>query len=204
MAPNAVHGTCRAVLMLSVVAVAGLLCLPAMAHHDHATLSNAQRGELDVDLRVGTRIGRLLPLHISVLDPGLGRETGFGVKVFVDEVRVLDETTATETEQWVAVDIKRIGYGYHYLLINVCDHHDHIGVDSVWVKLDSDGGVTLFGQTPAELIKMWKDGNSDWPGKLTSRPTGPDPTVGGAALRCCGTLADWPTGAQDSDKFKVK
>jgi len=179
---------------------------PSLAHHDHWSIPDSMRKELKIRISVDPVAGpsRLLPMRIDVLWAGMGLESGFGVKVFVDKIKVHTDLTARETTHFFHLDLAQIGPGYHYIIANVCDHHDHIGVASVWVAVRPElDKVTQYEGTPPELIERWKQGRRGWPGQYTVAPAPADPAIEAPRLECCGRFADWPIGAQGVDIIDV-
>lgn len=208
---HATHHTAKWTLWALILSAVGVLILceacPCLAHHNHWAIPNSMRKELKIELTVGPLPGSsaLLPMHLNILHPGMGLESGFGVKVFVDTVKVYTDLSATETVHDYYLDLAQIGAGYHYIIANVCDHHDHIGVDSVWIKvLPELTGVVQYQQTPTELIERWRQGQRGWPGRYTVAPMPMDPTLEAPQLQCCGRFTDWPGQAQDRDMVRVE
>lgn len=190
----------------ALIAVGVLIAVlaPAALAHDHANLPNRERVEPAVRLDVGVGEKGTLPLYVSVRQSELGEKSGFGVKLWVDTVQVyVDESVLTDRHSFT-LDLKKIGPGYHYLLANLCDHRDHIGAGAVWIYVSEDLSVLRYPDAPPELIKRWREGDTDWPGKLKSAITPTDPIRDDSYLNCCGEYSPWPNGANALDYFKMK
>jgi len=186
-------------------ALLAVLLLPAALvwAHDHTTIPNRERVEPTVGISIGVSKAAELPVSLTVGPAELGAKSGFGVKVFVDGVQLYVNETVLSTSHSFALDLKKLGVGYHYVLANVCDHHDHIGVAAVWIQITKDLRVIRYSDAPPELVKLWLEGVNDWPGKLTAAVAPTDPTSEDTYLNCCGDYSPWPTGANDTDSFTM-
>ena len=193
--------------LLVLAATIGLTALlPAIAMaaaHDHRTLPNRMRVEPDVHLELGVSERGQLPLYITVRNARLGARSGYGVKVWVDTVKVYTNESVTRADYSFVMDLRKLGVGYHYILANVCDHHDHVGASAMWVQITSDLRVIRYSDAPPELVKRWREGDTDWPGKLTTVSSPADTMTSDTYLNCCGEHNPWPLGAQGKDKFRM-
>ena len=139
------------------------------------------------------------PVAITFLSRGYGIECGNGLKIFVDMLLAhSNENVDSDDYQW-DLDLSAIAEGLHYILINACDHNDHIGVASVVIDVRK---CMLPGAACGKKIGVpIPPGNGGGltgaiPG-LQSRVAPPafDTDLQPAAIACCGAYGDWPVGA---------
>ena len=177
--------------------------IAAAAAHDHLHLPNRMRVEPDVRIDLGISARGVVPLYVTVRNAEMGLTTGYGVKVWVDTVKVYTNESVSSADSSFVVDLRKLGVGYHYILANVCDHHDHVGASAMWVQITPDFRVIRYADAPPELISMWREGDIDWPGKLRTIVSPIDPLARDSYLNCCGEHNPWPLGAQDKDFFRM-
>ena len=127
----------RVTLVLTLVLLVGPVT-SVFGAHDHLHLPNRLRVEPDVTLALGISTRGQLPLYISIRDCKIGRTAGYGVKVWVDTVKVFTNETVSRDDYSFSLDLRKLGIGYHYVLTNVCDHHDHVGVSAMWIQITRD------------------------------------------------------------------
>lgn len=185
-----------------VCGVLALIVGPAVAH-DHGKLPNRQRVEPSVTLSVDAAERGQLSLHLRMSNTELAEQAGYGVKVFVDTVQLYTNEGVVSAEHSFGLDLLKLGVGYHYILANVCDHHDHIGVAAVWIQVTKDLRVVCYPDAPPELVLLWRKGITDWPGKLVRGVSVTDPSSEDVYLNCCGEYAPWPMGASDKAFFRM-
>ncbi|MFQ6096867.1 MAG: hypothetical protein ACE5O2_04010 [Armatimonadota bacterium] len=169
--------------LLAVLALAAVIGAGAGAFaqtqpvyfHPHGQL--AVMRELDVRLRVtGTSTDGLTLLRVDILRPGLGAESGHGVKFFVDGRLTLKDTNVRTDSygfQWKITDPAQLNRS-HYLVVNVCDHNDHIGVATLRFR-------------PGQRLGLVPDGGESQPVPASRG----DFVEHAKAVACCGD-GMWP------------
>jgi hypothetical protein len=189
-------------LALTAVLLVGPM-ITVVAAHDHQHLPNRLRVEPDVSLALGITERGQLPFYIKIRNCEIGRAAGYGVKLWVDTVQVYTNESVSRADYSFSLDLRKLGVGYHYILTNVCDHHDHVGVSAMWIQITSDLRVIRYSDAPPELVKRWREGDTDWPGKLTTVSAQKDALTSDTWLNCCGDYGPWPVGAQDKAFFRM-
>jgi hypothetical protein len=129
---------CGVAILAYLATVLALTAMPmwtasaaAQSIYSHPHYQHAVCRELKVDLQVtGSSTDGLTLLRVDILRRGMGVEFGHGVKFFVDgRLRLLDENVRSDSYglEWKVSDAAGLKQ-MHYLVVNVCDHNDHIGV----------------------------------------------------------------------------
>jgi len=155
--------------------------------HDHSQHPICR--ELKVSLEV-VAVGKpeaLVLLRSDFQRRGMGLREGHGVKFYVNGKRAhVNPDVNDGSYEWL-LDMTLWPAAEHYVTINVCDHHDHIGVATLRLKPgelrgQAPPGHGLFGQ-------LWGHGG--------------DFVVDGAYVGCCGNDGMWPDRADATSSVGV-
>ncbi len=152
----------------------------AKAVHDHSQHPVCRELDVTLDVLLVCTPETVVLLRSDFLRRGVGVWEGHGVKLFVNGKRVhVDPDVPADSYEWV-LDMSRWPAAAYHVVINVCDHHDHIGVASLFLEPGKIRPATELGQAPRG--SCW--GHSG------------DFVIDGAYVGCCGSDGMWPDGAK--------
>jgi hypothetical protein len=192
----------RATALTALAVLAAMLAsITVSSAYDHRKLPNRLRVEPKVGMDLGIAARGQLPIYIRTRNAEIGKTDGFGVKIWVDTVKIFNDDHVDGTDVTISLDLRKLGPGYHYILTNVCDHNDHVGASSMWIQITKDMRVVRYSDVPPKVARLWRNGQKHWPGKLRTVSEPIDTMTNDVALECCGDNNPWPLGASDRDFF---
>jgi hypothetical protein len=119
-----------------------------------------------------------------------------GIKVSLDGDMFYTNDNAQGSNLSVDLDLSDIDDGDHYLLVNVCDHYDHVGISSLPLEISSPG----TGKRNTRVKDRSEKTNYRKHPKATG---GNDFAVASPYLGCCGRYVDWSNGNCGSATVRV-
>ncbi|MBC7289427.1 MAG: hypothetical protein H5T86_15570 [Armatimonadetes bacterium] len=175
--------------------------------HDHSSHNPALCHELKVRLDAPAgpapaagpvaHVGKF-PIALSIISRGYGVVCGHGVRIYLDMVPVHRNENVTGDRYTWTLDLEPLGEGLHYIVANVCDHHDHIGVASMVINVQS---VLLPGLGRKAKVAVPVPPGRGVPGGIAPpglhgmTPPAFDTALQATAVACCGGFGDWPVAA---------
>lgn len=190
--------------------IVGMVCWAAVAWangtHDHANHDPGLCHELSIGLGNGQdgslssppimRLGKF-PVVVNFYTRGYGVVCGNGLRIFVDFALAHKNDEVHADQYTFDLDLSALSEGLHYILVNTCDHNDHMGIASVVIQVRK---CMLPGVGQGKKV-----GVPVPPGSGVSRglsrargqavPPAFDTDLQPAALACCGDYGDWPVAA---------
>ncbi len=177
------------------VIAAGLLAGSiAVAHpkrHDHRAYGFQKEMKIQLSRTVG-RDGRR-QFHIDFVRRAMGYISGHGVKFYLGRrlLHINDNVHGDSYDWQPRSTLPMAEEGDRpYLVVNVCDHHDHIGVATMY--LDGSLRSSSLGLLPVDQQPMDYLSAADF-----------DFTLRGVRLGCCGHGAFWSDGPIGSTSVRV-
>ena len=162
-------------------------------HSDHG--KHGYRKELKVRLTPNMKWhGGQSVLRVDILEGGLGAVSGHGVKFYVHRRQVhAAENVRASVYEWRPASLARFGVENPiYLIVNVCDHHDNIGVAATYLTRPRGGthGAVPLDALPEGLDYLAMDSL--------------DFTLRGVKIGCCGSGALWSSNADTVNSVVVE
>lgn len=155
--------------------------------HDHSQHPICR--ELDVTLDV-VAVGKpetLVLLRSDFRRRGMGLFDGHGVKFYVNGKRAKVDVDVTGAAYEWLLDMMRWPAATYYVAVNVCDHHDHIGVATLYLE---PGRLRQEAALGHELLSRFWGRAGDF-------------VVDGAYVACCGEDGMWPDRANATSSIEV-
>jgi hypothetical protein len=185
-------GSCLSVILVAAVALPALRVAAHPKVLDHRAFGYRKEMKIRLQRTVG-RDGRP-QFRIDFVDRAMGWINGHGVKVYLGRRLVhLNDNVRAGRYDWQPPSVlpQAEGEDSLYLVVNVCDHHDHIGVATAY--LDGSGLSSSLGLLPAD------DETADY---LEAEDF--DFTLRGVRLACCGHGALWSDGPIGNCSVRVE
>ena len=184
----------------------------AFAGHDHSSHPIGQCHELKLTMTMSTTPvlatkqavgaisapiarGPLVRLTLHLTNHAMG--DAHGVKIFLDNGMIYNNDMFYGDDTTVDLDLSQIADGDHYLVANVCDHNDHVGVATASFRTQSSTGLARTVQIKG------KNERAACPASTAVVGTGNDFVGASPYLGCCGRWTDWANGACATGDVKV-
>ncbi len=192
------------------IAVVAAVAWPAVGlaggTHNHADHDPALCHELHIGLGGSSGFGPIgppimrpgkFPVVVRFLTRGYGIKCGNGLRIFVDMALAHRNENVNSDEYCWDLDLSALNEGLHYILVNACDHNDHIGVASVVINVRKS---RLPGLGNGKKIGIPLPPGGGLGGALPAlrsqaAPPAFDTDLQPSAIACCGDYGDWPVAA---------